>query len=702
MILAVLLTIAFTLGGALLSYYYDEDAPLTFRLCAGAVTGMVLFALVGFWLTVIVSFSAGLIAVTGVICLLPAIGLRDVSFRAQIARDGANAGGALIKFLAKPRLGQIGALALLISLFVILWLFFDRAMIVTPEGIFTGVTNNLGDLPFHLSVITSFTDGNNFPPQDPSFAGARFAYPLLADFVAAAFVRLGASWAGAMFLQNMTLALGLVAILYRYTWKFTRDRAAALIAPFLLLFSGGLGWVMLFRRDMVDGAHLMELLKNLPHDYTIMGDTPYRWGNALTTLLVTQRSLLFGMPLTILIILQWWLMVAKTDEPGKGEGEQPQGKKKKAKQAHKEKAHSTEVLAAPATGLLKRNDAFRLLPAGLMAGALPLIHAHSFAAVLAAAVVLAVIFREHWRAWAGFFISATILAAPQLLWIMHGGSVETQSFLGFHFGWDNGVPDAQGLGGLLGQVFNGGNLIDFVMFWFRNTGLFIPLLLGAVIWMWGTTPVNRKRLWFYFPFIFFFIGPNLIKLAPWVWDNIKVLIYWFVISIPLVAGLLGWVWARSRWARIAVVAAVLVMTFAGALDVWRSMSDKTPIMQQPVFDAEALRLAEKIRANVPPQSLMLNAPTYNTAVFLTGRRSYLGYTAHVWSHGIDYRPRERVLKGIYAGEPGALELIQKTGVQYVVVGPLERSKTRVNEEFFQQFSVVAQDGDSTVYQVAQP
>ncbi len=193
MILAVLLTIAFTFGGALLSYYYDEDAPLTFRLCAGAVTGMVLFALVGFWLTLFVPFSVGLIVVTGLLCLLPSIKLRDVSFRARIMRESANAGAAVVKFLTKPRLGQIGGLALLIFLFVVLWLFFDRAMIVKPEGIFTGVTNNLGDLPFHLSVITSFTDGNNFPPQDPSFAGARFAYPLLADFVAAAFVRLGAS-----------------------------------------------------------------------------------------------------------------------------------------------------------------------------------------------------------------------------------------------------------------------------------------------------------------------------------------------------------------------------------------------------------------------------------------------------------------------------------------------------------------------------
>lgn len=698
MILAVLLTLAFTFGGALLSYYYDEDAPFSFRLCAGGVTGMVAFGFIGFWLTLILPFSVGLIALTGLICLAPAARLIEPQVRGRVQRDLTDAGVTAGRFFTRPSWGKIGGAAVFVFLAIVLWKFFDRAMIVKPEGIFTGVTNNLGDLPFHLSVITSFTDGNNFPPQDPSFAGARFAYPLLADFVAAAFVRLGASWAGAMFLQNMTLVLGLVAILYRYTWKFTRDRFASVVAPCLLLFSGGLGWLMLFRQDQSGGAGLGELLRNLPHDYSIIPDTPYRWGNALTALLVTQRSLLFGLPLTLLIILQWWLLVDRREPAETGTDGQPVTKKKKGKVSKAERLPALET-AAPSLPSDQSQGFWRLLPAALMAGALPLIHAHSFAVVISAAVVLAVIFREHWRAWVGFFAVAGIVAVPQLLWITHGGSVQTQSFVGFHFGWDNGIPDATGLGQLLGQVFSPASWFDLVTFWLRNTGLFIPLLIAGAIWMYRQGPAVRRRLWFYFPFIFFFIGPNLVKLAPWVWDNIKVLIYWFALSIPLVAGLLGYLWTRFRPARLAVAAAILVLTLAGALDVWRTMSDETPIMRGPIFDTEELELAGDIRAKVPPGSLMLNAATYNTAVFLTGRRSYLGYTAHVWSHGIDYRPRERVLKGIYAGEPGALELIKTSGVQYVVIGPKERSSNFINDDFFQQFPVVAQTDRSVVYQV---
>jgi hypothetical protein len=77
----------------------------------------------------------------------------------------------------------------------VLWKVFSRAVIEDRGGISTGLLNNFGDLPFHLSVITSFAFGNNFPPEDPTYAGVRFTYPFISDFVSAMFVRCGATCA---------------------------------------------------------------------------------------------------------------------------------------------------------------------------------------------------------------------------------------------------------------------------------------------------------------------------------------------------------------------------------------------------------------------------------------------------------------------------------------------------------------------------
>jgi hypothetical protein len=100
--------------------------------------------------------------------------------------------------------------------------------------------------------------------------------------------------------------------------------------------------------------------------------------------------------------------------------------------------------------------------------------------------------------------------------------------------------------------------------------------------------------------------------------------------------------------------------------------------------------------------LILHAPTYNDPVYLTGRRTFLGYPGHVWSHGIDYAAREAALKKIYAGAPDADALVRGAGIEYVVVGPLEREELAkqgvvLNESFFNRYRRVGEAGAYRLY-----
>src|SRR6476660_2263506 len=189
---------------------------------------------------------------------------------------------------------------------------FGRAAFERADGIFTGFINNIGDLPLHFQIVNSFVQGNNLPPQDPTYAGVRFAYPFMVDFLTAMLVRCGAGMIAAMWLQNMVLALSLVGLLHYWPLLLTRTRLAGVIAPLLVLFSGGLGWWLLFS-DVSGGDGFFSTLGNLQHDYTIVPDSILRWGNSLTTLFVPQRSILFGLPLAITIFCQWWLAVAQKE-----------------------------------------------------------------------------------------------------------------------------------------------------------------------------------------------------------------------------------------------------------------------------------------------------------------------------------------------------------------------------------------------------
>jgi hypothetical protein len=192
---------------------------------------------------------------------------------------------------------------------------------------------------------------------------------------------------------------------------------------------------------------------------------------------------------------------------------------------------------------------------------------------------------------------------------------------------------------------------------------------------------------------------NVIRLAPWIWDNIKVLFYWFVGFVPVVSLLLAVMFRAGRAWRSGAVIALLVLTLSGAIDVWRVVSRQTEYGE---FDRDGVALASSIREQTDPRALILHAPTWNPPVFLTGRRSLLGYTGYVWAHGLAYVDREADIKRIYAGEPDAAGLLARYGVEYIVVSPLERQSMPVNEAFIGGMRLVAQAGEYRLYEVAKP
>ena len=52
MIIALVLSFIAIAGGTVLTYTYDEDAPLAARLCSGACIGFALLGLIGFGLEI--------------------------------------------------------------------------------------------------------------------------------------------------------------------------------------------------------------------------------------------------------------------------------------------------------------------------------------------------------------------------------------------------------------------------------------------------------------------------------------------------------------------------------------------------------------------------------------------------------------------------------------------------------------------------
>ncbi len=200
-----------------------------------------------------------------------------------------------------------------------------------------------------------------------------------------------------------------------------------------------------------------------------------------------QRGFLLGIPLAVIVFTQWWAAMNSANS------KEQSAKGKETRSAEKLQARLTDTSPFAPGSLLSR----RMLAAGVVAGLLPLIHAHSFITVMGVGACLALINWRQWRAWLTFLLVASMIAGPQLLWSTHGSAVSTRAFIGWEFGWGHGNE-------------------NFFWFWLKNTGLFIPLLLIALLWKREDYLVSRKLLLFYLPFTLCFIIPNVLKLAPWI------------------------------------------------------------------------------------------------------------------------------------------------------------------------------------------
>jgi hypothetical protein len=657
MVVSLSIILLITFGGTLLTYLYEKEASLLVRVGAGNVIGSVIFGTFAFLLACFFGLSAATIFIGVLISLLPLILLKNKSIRQNFISNLRKARGKLEgatwrKFLS---------FTYYVVIFLILCLYFDRAMFENKDGLFTGGSQNLGDLPFHLGAIFSFTEGNNFPPQNPSFAGAKFTYPFLADLITACLVKLGSTVRDAMFFQNVTLGFSLVVLFERFTFALTKSKLAARLAPVIFLLIGGMGFVIFFRDYWQDGRGFFEFLRALSSDYTIRPET-LRFGNPLIVLFMTQRGFLLGMPIVLIVLTQLWKVFATKS--------------------------TVDTVEAEKKSLITHHSPFIIL--GLLAGTLPLIHVHSLFALFIICAFLLFFRLDKWREWIAFGVGVSLIAVPELVWSLTGSATNLSKFIGWHFGWDAGEE-------------------NFFIFWIKNLGVFIPLLLVAIFLLFRQKEAEKNELQkanyellkFYLPFAFIFLLSNMVKFAPWEWDNIKVLIYWFLVSVPLVAWLLAHLWAKDTFFKVIVALSLIILTFSGILDVWRVISKQVNYL---VFTKDAVKIAEQIKQRVPPKTLFLNAPTYNTAVVLTGRLSLMRYTGHLSSYGIDYEPREKEVQRIYEGSALADSFLKKNNIEFVLVSPdeknyMEQNNLILNDKFFEKYPKIAEVGEYKVYKV---
>ena len=279
---------------------------------------------------------------------------------------------------------------------------------------------------------------------------------------------------------------------------------------------------------------------------------------------------------------------------------------------------------------------------GLLWGALPLVHLHTFlfvSVMFAAWTVGGGRWREARRA-----LAVAVVPAAWSAWQVTD-SFRASSLVGWKPGW---------------MIGGEGPLVFLLL----NFGLFLPLALAALFV--SLRRGRREDALVLGPALAVFAALFLVRLAPWEWDNTKVMVWCYVAALPAIEAA---VLSRMRVAWRAL--AVFGLLFSGGVSVTAASVGEGGRLV--VLDEAEERGVCEALGPLGRDERVATAQIHNHPVALCGQPIVAGYSGHLWSHGLDSGKVERALARLMRGEGDYRAEARALGARYVFWGPREQA-----------------------------
>ena len=301
-------------------------------------------------------------------------------------------------------------------------------------------------------------------------------------------------------------------------------------------------------------------------------------------------------------------------------------------------------------------DQKQMLAFGLLWGFFPWFHLHVFVIVSLMMGCLAWSSCGWRKGLCGLFRTRffAIAVIPATLFVLHStAGFEKAAISQWKWGW----------------MFDGsGSFLSFLNYNF-GPWLWLPLatLIALILNRPKLEATKRKRLSLefaaaFFLFVLFF---NFI-LAPWPWDNIKILI-WPYLWMARIAYLV-FDDALDDWTRAGIAS---VMGLSGFIVLaWSIQSPATRSLK--IFHFGEIANVQGSLLRVPIDAVFAASPTHDHPLAYLGRVRALGYLGHLWSHGIDSIPTEKLQTKLMEGDPDWIHIAHQIGVTHIFWGPWER------------------------------
>ncbi|HXX42932.1 MAG TPA: hypothetical protein VEI58_11790, partial [Chthoniobacterales bacterium] len=319
---------------------------------------------------------------------------------------------------------------------------------------------------------------------------------------------------------------------------------------------------------------------------------------------------------------------------------------------------------------------------------MPLFHVHTFLALSGVLVCFAVFGDATMRKQTAVLIGSAFLPATFLVWLItdrfHAGSV-----FEWHPGW---------------VQRDGEFAAPMVLFWFKNFGLWIPLVLTFVAlclwrfsktnWRFGERPPEAMA--FLLPAIAIFAFAYFVKTAPWGWDNLKLMVWSYFLMLPFF-----WNQLIKAWPISVRVVALIALFGSGFVSLFGGLAAGHPGFG--FADRAEVDGVGNAVAKLPVEARFAAFPTYNHSLLLQGRKVVLGYPGHLWTEGFDYSQTSQKLTQLMNGASNWQEIAQRLQVRYIFWGREETANYSSSSRPWEKTLVqVAGGGWGAIYDLEQP
>ena len=524
------------------------------------------------------------------------------------------------------------------------YLQYTHMIMPASDGSYWCGQSTYGDLCMHLAFITSMKD-MSFPPTYNLLAGTALSYPYLTDSLSTTFYMLGMPLNLALVVPGtLLMALTYAGYMLLAQQILGERHKAVAVAALLFFFNGGLGFLYDF--DLVFTDHFARVKEIFTGYYKTPANQPdfnLRFSNVIADLMIPQRALMGGWAMGIPAL---YLLISSS----------------------REKSMRQTVLLA------------------LWAGALPLVHTHTFLALglFSGGYILGrLIVQKEERSGilvrAGVYLGIVlVLALPQVLGnavrqTLEGGSLR------FQFNWVNNSG---------GRGFKDG----YFWFWVKNAGLPFILVVCACL-----NAGRRGHLDIVLGMTAIYAVAETILFQPNEYDNNKLFYIWFMFAMILAAdygSILMQRLAGLRGRGLLCGLFIWASVFSGALSIGREA-----VSGYQLFSANAVKAGAWIEENTAHDDVFLTGQQHiNPVCSLAGRQIICGSDLYVFFHGLDYGQQSADCRRFFEDPAHNGDVLETYDVHYIYVSDYERAEFDVDTETLEAtYPIVYENQDVRIY-----